>query len=179
MRRNMGSEIMSISDLLRAIFEGAIEAGKVNPIAAFFLGMLNSIRNNCEKLDENEIIQLSLQAKQIQIDDIRKILDEMTFDNIELRQQVESLAHNFVLFLGKYEAIPTTLDELVNGQIAIHQGIQELQNKQSATYARTEQIEGKIDQFIESLSITKTPESLNKATQSGLFHGDIDAACSS
>ena len=96
----MGSEKLTIKDLLEAGFHACVEQGKAIPIAGLPLAFLDSIRKRCRELDRETLIDLSLKAKQIQIDDIQDALGNLYADNAEFRKKAESLANLFVDFMA-------------------------------------------------------------------------------
>lgn len=174
----MGSEKLTIRDLLGAGRDGVVEACKTTPIVALPLGFLDSIRKRCGELDRQTLVDLSLQAKQIQIDDIREALGDLYADQADLRQEVESFAQSFVTFLATNESLPQTLDELQKGQREILRITSRTEGKVDRGLENDQRIEEKLDSLLDSKDgfVTSTHDLTALPGESGRFHGEIDAA---
>lgn len=173
----MGSEKLTCMDLLRAGYDGAMEAGKTNAGVAFALGFLGSIQNRCSALDKDEIVQLSLQAKQMQIDDIRECIAELHLENSELRQDLEAIGKGFLAFLGERQAIPSQISHLVRAVDHIACNIESLLEGQDDAASHRERIESKMDVLIEASHHLRSGSGMTgtPADATG-FHPRIDSA---
>ena len=174
----MGSERLTLLDLIGAGFDGAIEMGKATPIGALSLGFLDSIRKRCGELDRETRVDLSLQAKQMQIDDIREALGNLYADQAEHRREVESLAQLFVTFLITNESLPQTPDELQKGQRNIQRIASRTEGKVDRGLENDQRIEDKLDKLLDGKDgfVTSLHDSTAVSDESGRFHGEIDVA---
>ena len=102
------------SDLIRTTWDATIEQGKAVPVATFALAWFKSLHDRCKELNKEDLLALSLQAKNMRADKIQECVASLIVDSDVQRREIENITRAFIAHLAETNLIPDSLERLEN-----------------------------------------------------------------
>jgi len=159
---------LSLLKVLRALWDGLIEQGKVTLGATFALAFLESLRRQYHDADREKIRELAEQAQNIRIEQVREALGDLRVEVDELRQQMEEITLAVVEYLAEKAEFPARLGD-------IESKLREIRELSERTLANTDRIYRIVVETRDSvLRLGEKSERLEH--ESGGYHAEIDRA---